>query len=90
MYAAPFAPASLSSVSRAVRSSLVLVDGTVNACSVLSGLLFYREYQYMNAGQIVASLCGLIVVISGVAVSIRSNLSCCSKKQTGKVTPMAK
>ena len=63
---------------------------TVNACSVLSGLLFYREYQYMNAGQIVASLCGLIVVISGVAVSIRSNLSCCSKKQTGKVTPMAK
>jgi hypothetical protein len=46
-------------------------DGTVNACSVLSGLLFYREYRYMSGFQLPLSLLGLVVVMAGVGVSIR-------------------
>ena len=57
-------------------TALPVEYGTVNACSVLSGLLFYREYNYMSAGQIVASLVGLVIVISGVGVSIRARLAC--------------
>ena len=50
--------------------------GTVAACSVLSGLLFYREFDYMSAGNLALSLVGLFTVIAGVGVSIRTNLVC--------------
>ena len=73
-------------------TALPVEYGDVNACSVLSGLLFYREFQFMSAGQLTASLGGLVVVIIGVGVSIRADLRCCSKGgggggSTAKVAP---
>jgi hypothetical protein len=60
-------------------------DGTVNVCSVLSGLLFYRETRYMTPVQVVVTLIGLFVVLAGVVVSIRSRLPC--QRASKKVVP---
>ena len=69
-------------------TALPVEYGTVNACSVLSGLLFYRETRFMSGVQIAAALCGLGIVIAGVAITIRSRLPCApAATATAKVAP---
>ena len=52
-------------------TALPIEYGTVHACSVLCGFVFFREYAYMTAGQVVAAMLGLAIVMCGVAVSSR-------------------
>jgi hypothetical protein len=57
-------------------TALPIEYGTVNACSALSGLLFFREFQFMMPAQLAACLIGIVIVLLGVAVSVRTRLGC--------------
>lgn len=57
-------------------TALPIEYGTVCACSVLSGLLFYDEIKYMHGWQVVLCIVAVFVVLSGVAVSVRTRLGC--------------
>lgn len=45
--------------------------GTVHICSVLGGLIFYREFEYMDGTQCALTAVGLVIVVLGVALSAR-------------------
>ena len=57
-------------------TALPIEYGTVCACSVLSGLLFYDEIKSMHGWQVVLCIVAVFVVLSGVAVSVRTRLGC--------------
>ena len=68
-------------------TALPIEYGTVCACSVITGLLFYNEVQYMHTWQVGLCILAVFVVLSGVAVSVRTRLCCTS---AAKVQPSSK
>lgn len=48
--------------------ALPIEYGAVNAVSVCSGLIFYKEAQFMSAWQLVVMLIGVFVILTGIAV----------------------
>jgi len=58
-------------------TGLPIEYGTVHACSVLGGIVFYREFVFMNHVQLGAALVGLVIVMCGVAVSSWETLPLC-------------
>jgi len=49
--------------------------GMVNVASVCSGLIFYNEMKYMEAWQVVLSIAGLAIILSGIQCS-RQRTTC--------------
>ena len=56
--------------------ALPIEYGTVHVCSVLAGIIFYREYVYMSETQLALALCGLAIVMCGVACNTLQKLPC--------------
>jgi len=48
--------------------ALPIEYGTVNVCSVCSGLIFYRESQYMENWQVTVNVVGLFVILIGIGL----------------------
>ena len=63
--------------------ALPIEYGTVCACSVLSGLLFYDEVQYMTGWQVGLCILAVFIVLSGVAVSVRTRIGCGTAAKVG-------
>ena len=51
-----------------VSIALPIEYGALNACTVLSGLLFYDEHQFMQTWQIVLQVVGALVIIAGIGI----------------------
>jgi len=66
--------------------ALPIEYGTVHACSVLAGYVFYKERDYMDGRQKIFSFIGLALVIGGVALSSRKSLPC-ERARGSKVQP---
>ena len=70
--------------------ALPIEYGTVHACSVLAGFLFFRERDYMDAQMRIMTFIGLAVVIVGVGLSSCRTLPCERRaKQARRVRPAA-
>ena len=60
-------------------TGLPIEYGTVHCCSVLGGLYFYEEADYMLTGQFTLCFGGLAFVVMGVAISACKELPCCCR-----------
>jgi len=56
--------------------ALPIEYGTVHACSVLAGFVFFRERDYMTAQMTMMTFIGLAIVILGVGLSSCRTLPC--------------
>ena len=61
-------------------TGLPIEYGTVHCCSVLGGLYFYEEADYMLTGQFTLCFGGLAFVVMGVAISACKELPCCRRR----------
>lgn len=55
-----------------VSTALPIEYGALNACTVLSGLLFYDEHQFMHTWQVVLQVVGATIIIAGIGISFVS------------------
>jgi len=50
--------------------ALPIEYGALNVASVLAGLLFYDEYQYMDDWQLALALAGVCIIVAGIIVGL--------------------
>lgn len=63
--------------------ALPIEYGTVNACSVCSGLIFYGEQEYMEGWQLALNVAGLLIILVGIGVGSLG----ASDSESSKVQP---
>jgi len=62
-------------------AALPIEYGMVNLASVCSGLIFYSEADYMETWQVILSLIGLLIILTGIQCSRLSALPCACLQQ---------
>ena len=65
--------------------ALPIEYGALNVCSVMAGLLFYDEAQYMSRWQLGLVLGGTGIVMLGIAMSLRSTLRAVDMTHRGSI-----
>ena len=65
-----------------VTRALPIEYGMLNTVAVLAGVVFYREYEYMEEWQLAACFSGLSIVLVGVGISAMTSLPCCPSRMT--------
>jgi len=72
-----------------VSVALPIEYGGLNAANVLTGLLFYREYERMTPSEIGLVTSGCIVILAGIAVGL-SDFACCAETLATKARAAGK